>query len=534
MDDTSLRSIVSGVVAHESVNVDHAGDIGQTILKCMQGKSIHEYSFKRKQQATTIGSKAAVAINKEHVQIDPQLLFQRLLIVATNEFMELQDLFKYELCSYPAALFETTFVPRQADKPVLAGALWNEVKLEQLSQPSQPLYVLDGGALLHRISWKHGTTFSDICSCYVHYVTQKYDRCIVAFDGYCDGPSVKDAAHLRRGSTNAVAVHCDLLSTFTVKKDVFLQNKQNKQRFINLLSEKLKEAGFDTIHAPGDADVLIAQSAVSGAATRDTVVIADDTDILILLCHHGNICKKEIFFKPEPKRGSAQGKVWDIQATCSVLGSNLCRHLPFLHVLLGCDTTSRLFGIGKAVGLKKRSQLYQPAEVFYNANSLKEDVIKAGESALVEVYGGKVRDSLEAFRYRRFCEKTAKSTTAVEVKSLPPTSSAAKFHSFRVFYQVQLWTGNQELQPCDWGWKETDGTLMPVMTDKPPAPETLLQVVRCNCKMDCKTARCSCRKYGLDCSPACGECRGSACFNSPVLTDPDSDTEDVGDAVDAL
>ena len=52
-----------------------------------------------------------------------QLLFQRLLVVAANKFMDLQDLFKYELCSYPAALFETTFVPRQADKPVLADAL---------------------------------------------------------------------------------------------------------------------------------------------------------------------------------------------------------------------------------------------------------------------------------------------------------------------------------------------------------------------------------------------------------------------------
>ena len=68
-----------------------------------------------------------------------------------------------------------------------------------------------------------------------------------------------------------------------------------------MLSEKLKEAGCDTTHAAGDADVLIAQSAVSVSATRDTVVIADDTDILILLCHHGNICKKRIFFKPEPE-----------------------------------------------------------------------------------------------------------------------------------------------------------------------------------------------------------------------------------------
>ena len=82
---------------------------------------------------------------------------------------------------------------------------------------------------------------------------------------------------------------------------------------------------------------------------------------------------------------------------------------------------SRFFGIGKVVCLTKRSQ------------KRSEDIIKAGERALIEVYGGKVSDSLEALRYRRFCKKTAKSTTAVEVKSLPPTSSTAKFHFLRLY-----------------------------------------------------------------------------------------------------
>ena len=68
-----------------------------------------------------------------------------------------------------------------------------------------------------------------------------------------------------------------------------------------MLSEKLKEAGCDTIHAAGYADVLIPRSAVSVTATRDTVVIADDKEILILICHHGNNYKKKLFFKPEPK-----------------------------------------------------------------------------------------------------------------------------------------------------------------------------------------------------------------------------------------
>ena len=60
------------------------------------------------------------------------------------------------------------------------------------------------------------------------------------------------------------------------------------------MGEELEEAVCDSIHAAGDTDVLIVQSAVSVAATlstRDTVVIADDTDILILFCHPGKKCK---------------------------------------------------------------------------------------------------------------------------------------------------------------------------------------------------------------------------------------------------
>ena len=161
-------------------------------------------------------------------------------------------------------------------------------------------------------------------------------------------------------------------------------------------------------------------------------------------------------------------------------------------------------------------QLYQHADVFCHPNSSKQE--------LVEVYGGKASESLEALRHRRFCEKTANRTTAVKVKILPPTSSAPKFHSLRVYYQVQLWRGNKHLQPCDWGWIEADGVLTPVMRDIPPAPEILLQVIRCSCKTECSTARCTCRKHGLDCSPACRECRATACLNSSVLVDSDSET----------
>ena len=37
----------------------------------------------------------------------------------------------------------------------------------------------------------------------------------------------------------------------------------------------------------------------------------------------------------------------------AALGSKVRRLLPFAHALAGCDTTSRLFGIGKGVDLRR-------------------------------------------------------------------------------------------------------------------------------------------------------------------------------------
>ena len=72
------------------------------------------------------------------------------------------------------------------------------------------------------------------------------------------------------------------------KKEEFLTNPKNKQRFINMLGSRLEGEGCHVHHAEGDADFLVMKTAVECADHIDTVVIADDTDILILLIHHGH------------------------------------------------------------------------------------------------------------------------------------------------------------------------------------------------------------------------------------------------------
>ena len=119
-----------------------------------------------------------------------------------------------------------------------------------------------------------------------------------------------------------------------------------------MLSEILEAMGCQVIHATGDANLLIAQTAVSVAADNITVVVADDTDVLIFPSYHYIDECQTLYFKPEAKRGSINTRIWGIRATGTALGFILCKQLPFLHALLGCDSTSRLFGYEKSVALK--------------------------------------------------------------------------------------------------------------------------------------------------------------------------------------
>ena len=62
------------------------------------------------------------------------------------------------------------------------------------------------------------------------------------------------------------------------------------------------------------------------------------------------------------------------------------------------------------------------------------------------------------------------------------------------------------------------------------APDELMRVIRCNCKITsrnpCGSNLCSCRQNGLSCVAACGECKGVNCNNVSAYAESDEDGED--------
>ena len=105
-------------------------------------------------QVVTLGiAESHLSLSMEgKAQIDPQFLHQRLINVVPS-LVKPESAFKQNLCSYPSALFDSSPLLQEADKPALADASW---KFCETDVPStMPLdgiqYVLDGGVLLQCI-----------------------------------------------------------------------------------------------------------------------------------------------------------------------------------------------------------------------------------------------------------------------------------------------------------------------------------------------------------------------------------------------
>ena len=167
-------------------------------------------------------------------------MFQWLVLVGEH-CRELSSIFNYELCSFPSALSESSSLPLQANKPILANALWKSIHESQREPSEDVQYLLDGGALLHRQPWPQGSIYDDVCHMYVNHVQQRYCTDVPVFDGYTNELSTKDAIHLiRAGTCSGATVHFTGDMLILSKKDEFLANKENKQRFCNQRAREYK------------------------------------------------------------------------------------------------------------------------------------------------------------------------------------------------------------------------------------------------------------------------------------------------------
>ena len=240
---------------------------------------------------------------------------------------------------------------------------------------------------------------------YCQYVTGKCGAAVVIFDGYKQS-STKYMTHQERtGEQTATPVTFSYGMRLTMKRDHFLCNSSNKQSFNNILSRYLWSVAKHITHK----QMLIWKRKEGEHCSRGGRHWSPYFTVLLLRNERWRI----IF--------SAKAKGKFNKTTCleheSSEGEARSRRVQ-QHFLHPCNTRMwYYFSPGKRTSLKKfcvNHHFCNQAKVFNNTSASKNEVIEAGEKALVCLYNGKSGETLDCFTHRRYCQKVATNTSQVQ------------------------------------------------------------------------------------------------------------------------
>jgi len=129
------------------------------------------------------------------------------------------------------------------------------------------------------------------------------------------------------------------------------------------------------------------------------------------------------------------------------------------------------------------------ASAFILQNKSQEDISDLGKDLMVDLFGGKSNDTLSSLRHIIFTKKVATAKAFVTPERLSPTSPATRFHSLWVYFEIMVWMGMaNDMNPTEWGWKQENNQLIPLMTKKIAAPDELLKIIHCKLFRGCKSS----------------------------------------------
>ena len=160
-----------------------------------------------------------------------------------------------------------------------------------------------------------------------------------------------------------------------MSKSNFLLSKGNKQNFLLMLGDELTKTGIAVNHASGDADLLIAQTALKASKDYLMDLIGEDTDLLVLALH---ISQMKKLFTYEPKQSQQLAEVRNIGHAKQILKNGIL----VIHAFSECGTTSRIHSVRKPAFLEKHrksNQFLRLKNIFLDPSANKGNIINAGK-----------------------------------------------------------------------------------------------------------------------------------------------------------
>lgn len=504
-----LIALDTGLIGNSLINCHLAYSLGIEIVENLTNLHFSELHLKRSSKVLPLSAMmSSFKIGNEVITVNPNTVFLRILS-AKDKTESLKDYIAYELAPFPAAIFDGVGFYK-TEKSVLYNLF---DPLENFEFPDNTFAVIDGGHLLHSVIWKPTFTFKQIFQKYCNHL-QKYAFCAVVFDGYPAENSTKSFERFRRSKKHFSADQ-EFLSDEKeagVSQEDFLSNSHNKVLLIHRLTTLFEAMGIQVIQAAEDADATIVNTAINQSEDYEAVkIVAEDTDLLILLTQFCGDKSNIYFEKPNKKR-----KPKTIYHPDKFKYKNLKKIVAFLHAFGGSDTTSAFYLKGKEkifklMNEKKNENLVKKAEEFFKSDANIEILWEVALRVVTILYG---HTETTQSRYNMIRLKHYENLTGdYDIRKLPPTDYAILEHTKRVYLQCQNWSLNDHINPLEWGWKTgRDNILEPVFTSRPLIPDKFLKKFSCGCKKGCMK-KCGCRKIGLKCSAFCKSCKGQTCEN---------------------
>ena len=366
-----LINIVNGRLHSTSVNADNAVELGkEAMAKFNEGwpQSFHQPLSSPVQ----LMSKRYAKTHKP--EFHQSLIYGRVLGVQGVRDKHMTDVISSELDTSLPSIFDekTGSMHIPMSKATLKKCL--QVEVSSCTESKPDVIVFDGCAILWIVKWPKKGGIEDYVSNFRNHIQKELETSSVylIFDCYIEN-STKEVTRLQRAGKHASRGHKLQLSSPLPQQQVLLNVTENKRQLIDIICQycldnpirsdnSLVVTGPDTpieynhglvIYREDmktsheEADVIIPNqvSMLAEIGLSSIRVVADDTDVFVLLLHavHTENIKCDITLFPT----SSSRIHIDIQATARA-HKDILGDLLQAHALTGCDTVSNFYGIGKS------------------------------------------------------------------------------------------------------------------------------------------------------------------------------------------
>ena len=472
-------NVVSGQIGSAEVNVHNAVTIGTEQMKVFESR-LPQGLYKAITKKVVTMDHA-----RKHVEVGAVKVFDLFKggLQVSGRDIYLKVVLGHEIAPVTTSMFDDTGDMRIAKwKSTLKKIL--QVEVSDRIAGGANVSVLDVSAILWVVTWPAGGTVNDYIANFKYVIEKRLrvEDMYMIFDRYYD-VSTKNVTRGSRATGVSTVHHLQVNSKLPAQK-ILLASSKNKKELMQLIVDDLvqdkkfhedntrrhklvvtgagpvpneiSEGGVvmsraDLATSHEEADNVIVQQVLSCAvknAESKITVVADDTDVFVLLLHYHHMANlKNVVLMESPIKGRT---VVDIGKTVQKHSEIVEGILP-AHALSGCDTVGSYFGIGKVTVLKTLRSGHSLNFLGAPGHSM-ESVIQQATSFIYACYEQTNCSTMSETRLKVWLSKTGKGSSTPKLCTLPPTTKAFKENVKRALVWQSLEAQNPpELDSTEYG-----------------------------------------------------------------------------------